>query len=277
MNNRKKISLSLVLIISFFTFFQKAEAADLKSAAKSLDSSLNDLIQAKDDSSSQNKLSEEEDIAYRKKIILSAINLSFKEISSLEEKLKGLSLEEKSDSFVIRTKMLDFLKSADAYYKEAEKNLDGSKVSLEKIKDLAKSIKEYRDGSYDPEVLKMLDFVVIFQTERLIGNTNDRWDKIDSDIKKLDKANLIDAADFAKDMNSAKEGINSAKTLVSKAKTIFIEANKPKEAASVKNEEKIAEDSPTPKELCETALVNLKSSYDYFVKTSSGVKKSLKI
>ncbi len=278
MNNRKKISLGLVALITVLVLAPKAEAADLKSAAKSLDSSLNELIQAKDESSFENKLSEEEEIVYRKKVIMNAIDLSFKEIANLKEKLKALPLEEKSDPFVIRARMSEFLVSAETYYKEAEKTLDGSKLSIENVKDLAKSIKEYRDGSYDPEVSKMLDFIIVFQTERLIRNASDRWEKIDSDIKKLDKANLIDASEFSKMMADAMTSISNAKNSAAKAKSLIIESEKPKEVMLLRAEvlEK-TELSLTSRELCESSLTNLKSSYDSFVKISSGVKKSLKI
>ena len=150
---------------------------------------------------------------------------------------------------------------------------------MEKIKDMARGAKIYREETYSPIVAKALEFILAFQTDKLVTGADVRYGKIETDIKKLEKADFIRTGFFSREMGESKKLISDARGLVEKAKSEVISPDEgaKEDASDEKATDAGKEVAPTPRELCEAALVNLKSSYGIFVEISASVKKILKL
>ncbi|MDD5099156.1 MAG: hypothetical protein PHP35_02330 [Candidatus Colwellbacteria bacterium] len=268
MNKRIFYIIAIAAIIPLFNL--RVQASTIESAVKNLDSSLNQFVTAKDDING-NQLSPEEDLAYRKKVVTDALALSLKEISELRNKLDSFDFSEESTETDLKKQYLSDLDAFESVYKEFRDKLNEG-VSVDDVKDIAKRTRDYRDETYTSGTEPILDFVFAFQTNRLADNAEVRHSKIDADIKKLEKANFIEKDYFMRQMTEAGKYISDAKGLVNKAKDMILNPQD--------NEDKDSEDesssAPTPRELCEAALVNLKSAYSIFVNISGTVKKLIK-
>jgi len=292
-NNIKFIYLAVGL---FLTLPAGAKAASFSPETKTLDRSVSDLVSAKDDIGPEEKLSPEEELNYRKKVVDNALSLSLKEASTLRGKIEGISLSDENE-IKTRKEILADLDDLEAHYKGSQK-LAEKADKIEKIKELAVTERDYREKKHSVIVSRSLDFILVFQAESLVKNSSIRYEKISSDLKKLERANLISAGKFSEEMEEARKFIENAKSLMVKAKSLIIIAKKEdpveKEALdekaeisplSVENiliEKEPAEEvkekeisSPTPRELSEAALTNLKSGYDSFIKISASVRKTL--
>lgn len=285
----KNISL-LVITAAFMVLWlaglQVTSASELSSATENLSASTNQLIEAKD-GAGESALSEEEDIAYRKKVVSDALALSFKEIESARAKLSSIKLDEESDLGKIEKAILDWLDVQEKYFREAEDKLSSEEIDLEGVKNLAKDIKAHRDESYNEDLGSALNFILALETSKLTDTASDRWNKIASDLQKIEKAGLIKKDLFAAEMAEAKKMIDGARALVERsfaiAKDTYLPAPKEEgavevEAGTVSDTATVAaEEIPSARDLCEAAIVNLKSGYGEFVKISASVKKLLKL
>ncbi|MFA4999228.1 MAG: hypothetical protein WC519_00635 [Parcubacteria group bacterium] len=258
-------------------------ASDLSSATENLNTSTNQLIEAKD-GADINVLSAEEELSYRRKVVSDALTLSYKEIESAREKLDATSLDEKSDSGKIRSAILLWLEEEEKYFKGAEDELTSESLDLEGIKDLARDIKAHRDDNYNKKLADALDFIFALEASRLTDTATDRWNKIDTDLKKLEKAGLIKKDLFSADMTEAKKMIDGARALIEKALSssvkIYLPAPEEENQEVTENNNEIVieeEEIPSARDLFEAAIVNLKSAYGEFVKISTAVKKLLRL
>lgn len=256
-----------------------AEASTIESAVKNLDSSLNQLITAKDEVISGGQLTPEEDLAFRKKVVNNALILSLKEIEDIRAKFDTLKFSDKSVENSIKKQYVGDLGQFEAYYRNLQGKLD-KESDVEKIKDAAREAKIYREETYSPVISKALEFILTFQTDKLVSSADIRYGKIETDIKKLERANFIEPGFFGHQMSESKKMISDARDLVDKSKAVVTKAEEKDKSV----DEKDAEDTeakknitPTPRELCEAALVNLKSGYGIFVDISGSVKKILKL
>lgn len=271
------------------------EAATLSPEAKSLDQSVTDLITAKDETAAEEKLSPEEELAYRKKVVDNALSLSLKEVATLRKKIDDLSVED--DAKDAKKEIILDLDGLEVHYKEARK-LAEKIDDIEKIKEMAVTERDYRETKHGIAISRALDFILIFQAEPLIRNAETRYEKIGSDLKRLGRANLISEGKFTREMNEAKDFIANARMLINKARSIAVtvkkeEVAKEKVAAELgesetsligaettpvkktSNEDASEAASLTSRELSEAAITNLKSGYDAFIKISVSVKKTL--
>lgn len=288
-NHLKLIYLAVGL---FLIMPPTAEAAALSPETKSLDQSVTDLITAKDKTTAEEKLSPEEELGYRKNVVDNALSLSLKEVATLREKIEDLSAEEE-DVKAAKKQILSDLDGLEVHYKEARKLAEGID-DIEKIKELAVAERDYRETKHAAVISRSLDFILIFQAEPLIKNAEVRYEKIASDLKKLERANLISEGKFTKEMNEAKDLIANARLLINKARAIAVTVKKEvpakestvktdggeinsltAETASVEPPAESASAAATPRELSEAAIINLKSGYDAFIRISVSVKKTL--
>jgi hypothetical protein len=273
----KKTIIFILLLATLITVTPKADASIIESAARNLDSSLNQLITAKDEATAEKTLSPEEDLAFRKKVVNDALILSFKEIEDIKGKLDSLNFEEKSDENKVRGQFFIDLGEFETTYRDLQGRLD-KETDVEKIKDIARYAKEYREKAYGPIITEIVDFILAFQTDKLVAGAGIRFGKIETDIKKLERASFIEIGYFNRQMEEAGKLISNAKELVNKAKAMVMEndIDQEEEKEEVKEEEEEIV-PPTPRELCEAALIDLRSGYGIFVDISNSVKKIIKI
>ena len=282
----KNIGITAAIFTALLT--GNAHASELSSAARNLDTSVNKLVEVKDD------LSVEEEVAYRKQVVSDALTLSLKEIESARKKLSNMDFDEEDILYSIKSSFLEWLDTEEDYYKEALRRLDLSEENSETVKNFAKEIRSHRDDSYDNEMAKTLEFIFAMETSRLTETASQRWAKINTDLGKIEKAGLIEKDFFAAMMNEAGKLIDNARSLLNRSIDVIkenyireteedtedaVDTETPAETLSVLSVDDNAvieeESLPSPQELCEAAIVNLKSSYGEFVKISASVKKIL--
>jgi len=279
-----------LILVGLFAIPSVSSASNLSSVTESLNASTNQLIEAKDGSAA-NVLSEEEDINYRKKVVSDAIALSFKEIESTRKKLSSIELDDESDSNKIRLLIIEWLDAQEKYFHEAEDKLSAKNLSLDDVKNIAREIKTYRDENYNNDLISALNFILALETSRLTNVSADRWNKISSDLAKIEGAGLIKKDQFLSEMTEAKKMIDGSRSLSDKALIIIKDLYLPpieedsEEDLTQEETEKIdeapieakKEKTPSARELCEAAIINLKSAYGEFVKISASLKKLLKL
>ena len=166
-------------------------------------------------------MSEEEDINYRKKVVSDAIALSFKEIESTRKKLSSIELDDESDSNKIRLLIIEWLDAQEKYFHEAEDKLSAKNLSLDDVKNIAREIKTYRDENYNNDLISALNFILALETSRLTNVSADRWNKISSDLAKIEGAGLIKKDQFLSEMTEAKKMIDGSRSLSDKALIII--------------------------------------------------------
>ena len=279
MTHDKIKKIFLIALIAAFAVPSVSSASELSSATQSLSASTNQLIEAKD-SAAAGVLSEEEDIAYRKEVVSDALSLSFKEIESAREKLNSYEFEEESDFGKIKKSVLEWLDEQEKWFRDAESKISAEKLGLEEVKDIAKEIKARRDESYNAGLANALNFILAIETQKLTNTAGDRWNKISSDLGKIEKAGLIKEGLFSAKMTEAKKMIDGARALVERSLSVTKDIYLPDEEKSepVSDEAAVtAEEFPSARDLCEAAIVNLKSGYGEFVGISASIKKLLKL
>ena len=131
-----------------------------------------------------------------------------------------------------------------------------------------------------------MDFIFALRTLRLTDIASNRWERISSDLQRIERAGLIRVNLFAPEMSEAKAMIDKARLLVEKSlnqiENIYLPApeEKPTPLVTEVSDDTTIENkqiAPTVRELCETAIDNLKTGYDAFVRISVAVRRLLRL
>ncbi len=264
----KKNQLKLyILFIAGTLLFIPINAMAANDAA-SLEKSVNELLTAKD--SADSTLSPEEELGHRKNIVISASKLALDEINSFRDKINGIQVVSE-DYKNQKASLLTSLDDLTAHYNGVMKTANDIN-DIEKIKDLAATEKKYRENEYIVATNKVIEFIMVFQTESLVRSAEVRYDKIMSNLNTLEKANLISATSYSKEMSDSRESIIAARSLIEKSKASLL-PKKEEVAIQALTFNKVA--APTAEELRAASIVNLKSAYENFLKISASVKKTL--
>ncbi|HOF50391.1 MAG TPA: hypothetical protein PLH22_01790 [Candidatus Colwellbacteria bacterium] len=284
------IAAGLVSLIAFFP--KPVLGAETKANAENLTTSVNQLIEVKDDKSMSDVERLAKELEARKQVVKDALSLSLKEISGLETSFKALKTKDERVS-AFQKSSLEYLESAKAFYGEQAGIVD-KLASMDEIKALAQKIKDYRDENYNKKIERITNFILLNQIDGLIATAETRWQKIDSDLKKLERGAFVSPGYFDANMQKAKKYINDAISLGADAKEHILkdfetealtEESAPLTTTEIttapsENTATAVNEEPTPKvvnpkELAEASLTNLKSSYDVFLQISQSVKKIL--
>ena len=205
-------------------------------------------------------LAPEEKLAKAKEDLAKALDLSLKKVESLKSRLNELNFPENSREQALKRQALNDLDAYADYYNKARENLDKAE-GLDEVKDLAKQIKEYRDATYIPGVEKIVRFISVFYNEEVLGVANDRFNKIEADVKKLDKLGVIKESDFRKRLDEANTLLKESVDLQGEAKKLVLSASS----------------TAATKEMIEKSLNNVKAVYGVFLELNQVVKKALGI
>lgn len=253
MGGLKKIFYLLGIIAPFtgaLVFVEPAGAAAPSSTLLSADNSV--------------ALAPEEKLSKAKEDLTKALDLSLKKVDSLRSRLNELNFPELSREAELKDEALKGLDTYTDYYNKTKENLE-KENSLEGVKALAKGVKEYRDATYTPGVEEIVKFVLVFYNEEVLGVANDRFGKIEADVKKLDKLGVIKESDFRGKLDEAKELLEKAANLQGEAKKLVL-------ATST---DLVKEKKPSARDMLEESLNNVKTVYDIFLTLNQSVKKAL--
>ncbi len=211
-------------------------------------------------------LAPEEKLAKAKEDLTKALDLSLKKVESLKTRLNELNFPPESREQELKTQALKELDDYARYYNETKGHLDKA-TSLDEVKELARQVKEYRDTTYTSGVEKIVKFISVFYNEEILGVANDRRDKIEGDIKKLDKFGVIKEGDFRKKLDETGKLLKEAAELQGDAKQMILSATST--TATTKNK------GSSTKEMIEQSFNNVKTVYGIFLELNQEVKKAL--
>jgi len=283
-NYKTKIIFAFILFTTFIAP-SVASASVLPTIRQNLDESVNRLIEARN-SDDANILSEQNNVIHRKKVISDVLALSLQEIISVRNRLNSINIEKESPSWTIREIILQWISSEEKYFAEIRIRLD-STLSLDEVKALAREMQNHRNENFNTNLTNALDFIFILRTLRLTDIAANRWNKINANLQRIERAGLIRTNTFAPQMSEAKERIDEAQALVNKSfdfiKNIYLptqeESLSPLVIEIGKNDAVIETEQKPPsiRELCEAAMDNLKLGYDEFVQISTSVRRLLRI
>ena len=282
--HKTKIIFAFILFTAFVTP-SIASASVLPAIRQNLNESVNRLIEARDGDNT-NISSEQNNLTHRKKVISDVLALSLQEIISVRNRLSSINIERESPSWIIREIILQWISSEEKYFEEIRIRLD-SATNLDEVKALAREMQNHRNESFNANLANALDFVFILRTLRLTDVAANRWNKINTDLQRIERAGLIRVNAFAPQMSEAKERIDEAQALADESfaliKDIYLptkeETLNPLATEISQNDEVIEnkQKSPSVRELCEAAMDNLKLGYDEFVKISTAVRRLLRL
>lgn len=300
----KKFLLTLTILATAFLPASAVRAeTKLESTLEGVKGQVENLVTAKDEKSGS-------ELALRIETFKKVIEFSVSEAKDL--KIKLLALEDLSeDENAWRENVIKELNNALVYY-ESEKAAieDTSKIDLDEIKALATDFKEWRDTTYLPIAEKINEFLLIHQEENAIEIAERRWQKIDEDIKKLEKAKIKGVSELRQLLNDAGTIIGEGKNLNREAGGLFWEnyiltdassttstpasvvvtpvlpeeLNATTTASSTEVNSTSTDESasstlaiqpPSIRDLVEDSLVKIKDAYQVFIEMSSLVRKLL--
>jgi len=257
----------------------------LSTLRQNLNESVNRLIEARE-GDDVSILSEQNNLTHRKKIISDVLALSVQEIMSVREKLNVAHIDKESQLWTIREIILQWLDSEEKYFKEIEERLNDD-LSLDETKALAREIQDHRNENFDANLTNALDFILVLRTLRLTDIAENRWNRINTNLQRIERAGLIRVSTFAPQMSEAKERIDKARSLTEKSLTLIKSVYLPvlEEGPTLLIAEtsddnitiKAEQESPSIRELSETAINNLKLGYDEFMQISIAARRLLRL
>lgn len=290
--NAAKIMLVAVVIAGLILPFLKTGAAEKTEALKEVNEIVDDLINLKDDDNLSKEEKNSQEISVRKEALEKIIDLSLAEIQDLRQKLEALELADKSQKET-KSSFLESLKNFEEYYNGLRAELDKDQT-IDSLKDLAKELKSWRAKEYIAKTQFILSFTLIHNEKLVLKIADERLDKINSDIKKLENAKMIKKNSFNSEFASAMKSLAAAHLLNSNAEKIFSKSleeiilassTASSSAVSIDGSEATTtiatstKKSLSPeieiKQLIEKSLKEIKNAYNNFLSISKAVKKKL--
>ena len=175
----KKLFLMLLLVLLpvFWVNPTNAQSDDLKAAKEAVQQSYDKLVEVQDEQGLNQALT----VA-----LTEVVQFTITETENLIQRL-----------LAIKGQPLEILKLQESYLKELEKFLIYQKEFLIKItpqadiQQLASDFKDWREKVYDPEVKKIVSFILVFRGSDLLAVAASRFNKIASDLKLFQNSKLI--------------------------------------------------------------------------------------
>ncbi len=244
-----------------------------------VENSINELLTVRDDISLTEAEKLVKDLEARKKILSEVLSLSLDEISKLTAKINNLPVfTEGSPEKELREEYKANLETYTAYYTEQSKKL-AALTKIDEAKNLAQEIKDYRDKTYNPQVQKIVNFVLLFYNEDVLKVANARFEKISADIKKLGKLGYLKAGAFTNELKLAAENLSAARTFLEEAKNAVLAGQPESEKLTLKDAATRGQEQPPvePNKLVESSLNKVKNTYEIFLQVGKDIRKLLGI
>jgi hypothetical protein len=303
---KKKLTYFLILTLALGSFVfpgntARAESSSVQKALENVKQQLDDLVTAKDDSNLN-------DLALRIETFKKVIDFSITEAKDLKIKTLALDLDKNLQDW--QKSVLAGLDDAITYYNDQKQSLKETEIgSLEEIKGTAESFKKWREDHYLGTANQVRDFILIDQEQKSIQTAQKRSQKINDDLKKLEKAKIKGVSELYKLIGKANQSIKEADEMNQKATKLFFEKyipivtsttptatstatstiNLPEtnsivtstetrnvNPAASSTEEAIPPLPPSIKDLVDASLTKVKETYQIFIDMSNLVRKLLK-
>jgi hypothetical protein len=234
-----------------------------------IDKSVEDLLAIRDDDalSDAEKLANE--LETRRVILNDILNLSTDEVANLKGKLTKLpDFDKGSLEYDLTSGYLNDLDAYGAYF-DAEKQKTADAASLDDVRTLAAEIKAYRASEYSTKIQQIFTFTLLYYNEGVIKIAENRLEKVTSDVGKLERLGLIKPSSMHSQLDSAASLISEASKLQDKARSEILTG----EATDVESDDVAV--PPSPRELLEKSLNEVKDAYGVFLQIGKDIRKTL--
>lgn len=291
--------LSLVIGCVLLVNSASAQSPAVREAFEGVEEQVEDLVVAKDES-------QLDDLALRISTFKKVVEFSVSEAKDLKIKLLSLDqIKETASSW--REERINNLNQALVYYDEQQQLIEDEEIAdLETIKSLASDFKNWREQTYLPVAEQVNEFLLIKQEQNAIEISKRRWQRINKDITKLEKANLKGVSTLRELLDNAGELIGEGGEINQDAQDMFFDryistvipeneeeistssppiATSSEEEVSAKTDtaKSDAEDIEPPppplpssiKDLVKDSLMKIKEAYQVFIEMSNLVRELL--
>ena len=286
-SNNHKIIFAATLIAALFFFSSTAfaksqEQESLNSLLQNIAAKVGQISTIAENPDLPAEEKELEETRIRKEALSLIFDLTLLEDEGLKNKLNDLDNLNK-DQDKIREKLLVIFTENENAYKEMRKRLAEAET-LEEVKNLASDFKNWRGAVYNPKVEKVVSFVLIFRQKQILDIAWQRLEKIKADLERLEVAGLIKSEETEEFLLNAILDLETAQKLNQQAEgslTSIITNELDPKKSGLADLESIKEDDeetpPTPRELVEQSLDNIRAAYGNFIKIGKLVKEKLSL
>jgi len=250
--------LSAFLIIAGLLSYEAADAQSeaIRSARQEVIATVDKLVEIQGQNLAP-EAKEREEIALKKTTLQKIINLSVIETLDLKNKLASLAGVE-AELIVLEDQLLTKLEDYLAYFDGVREVLEVTSTR-EQVQKLAGDFKDWREVSYNQELKKVVDFILVFQNKTLLKTAQERLTKFVSEIRKTKLSRgatqpLLNEA--ALNLREAREANNRALNLLA-----------PSSSAPQTQ-------SASLRDSVETSLTKIKAAYKNLIDLADLVKKA---
>ncbi len=219
MKKNTSILIAYIMLVSMVMvpFRASAQTTGIQKVLESAKQTIDDFVSAKDDQQSM-------ELPLRIKTLEQAISLSIEEAKGLRDKLNDLD-NLGADEKAWRNGKIKEIKVAITYFESTKKKIADQSDTLTEAdtKTAAENFKQWRNEHYLPVLNEVQDYFLIIQQDKTIQTTKTRWQKIDGDIKRLEKAKIKKIDTARKLLTDADGLIEESDTLNQSAKAIFFD------------------------------------------------------
>jgi len=261
----KKYTYIAPMLVGMIMFPHAALAAN-DEAIQPVEKSLETLVTIRDDDSLPQAEKEQKELEARKAVLKEALSLSLQETKDLITRLEELSFAADSKEAGMKDAFIGALRSYAAYYEQQISKVDSAASSSE-VKAMAQEVRSYRETIHNPNIQRIVDFVLVFRNESILSVARTRHTKISGDIKKLEKRGFIDQGAFDEKLAEARLDIDEAAALYTNARQLVLADQTGSETEGEEGEKKA-----TARETIGASFDKIKGAYTIFLGISKDVR-----
>lgn len=290
-------SISLILLAFFISALPasqvNAQSETVKSAREEVQASADKLTAVQEENLTAEEKAEKE-TALKKEALGKIIALTVLEAEELKNKIESLT-DIEAEFLILRDDFLNKLAVFPEYLDDFTAAHEAS-FDLVPLEKLAGDFQAWRAASYDPEVKKMVDFIIVFQSKNLLRVADQRFTKISVELKKIKLPFGKTRSDIWLNLNQAALNLSEARIANAQAMVLLLEylpKTEPADKTEVKTEtkeeisDKISlltsddpspanepvEDKPTVRDAVQKSILGLRFAYENFIALAELFKK----
>ena len=180
--SRGIIAAAAIVAVYFFgaTGIAYAQPEPIKNAREAVMVSIEKLEELKGSSLRPvEKLRKEIDL--KREALTNIVRLSRLETETIKAKLDALEAD--PPFAALKKELVDKIKNYLNYFTGLEEVLKSTN-NLDGIQSVAGQLKDWRKFTYDPEITKAVDFILVFQNREVLDTGGERLEKISGDLKR---------------------------------------------------------------------------------------------
>lgn len=164
------------------------------------------------------------DFSNRQQAFYKVMELAGAELQNLNTTLNDLKIdnasEEMNQYIQEKTEFLKTISQFDAHNQDTKDKISKTK-DITGLKSLAIEFKSWRENTYNPQAQIIVNFSLLLQQKTILDTANDRLDKIQQDVKKLENLGIDQINKLNSLLDKSKKDLNEANQSFEKAKTIL--------------------------------------------------------